>query len=180
MRRPLRLVLVLGALAGLVLALVRMLGRTGRPGPASLAPPPASLPATTPVVRNPVPVEVADPAPSPAAEADPAPSPGPEPAPVLPEAEMRADPEVRAEPEAQAAVAPEAGPEPAPGREAGEQPAWVAPVEGGCPGGYPIKAKVASGIYHRPGGQSYQRTRPDRCYADEAAAEADGFRAAKR
>ncbi|HEU5150804.1 MAG TPA: hypothetical protein VFU19_09920, partial [Iamia sp.] len=57
---------------------------------------------------------------------------------------------------------------------------WVAPVDGGCPEGYPIKAKVSSGIYHRPGGLSYERTNPDRCYADEAAAEADGFRAAKR
>ena len=58
--------------------------------------------------------------------------------------------------------------------------AWVAPVDGGCPDGYPIKAKESSGIYHRPGGLSYDRTRPDRCYADEVTAEADGFRAAKR
>ncbi len=57
---------------------------------------------------------------------------------------------------------------------------WVAPADGGCPGGYPIKAKESSGIYHRPGGLSYERTNPDRCYADEATAEADGFRAAKR
>ena len=56
----------------------------------------------------------------------------------------------------------------------------MAPVDGGCPDGYPIKAKEGSGIYHRPGGLSYERTRPDRCYADAAAAEADGFRAAKR
>lgn len=57
---------------------------------------------------------------------------------------------------------------------------WVDPVAGGCPDGHPIKAKVSSGIFHRPGGLSYERTRPDRCYASEAAAEADGFRAAKR
>jgi hypothetical protein len=43
-----------------------------------------------------------------------------------------------------------------------------------------VKAKLASGIYHRPGGQSYERTRPDRCYRDGGAAEADGLRAAKR
>jgi hypothetical protein len=43
-----------------------------------------------------------------------------------------------------------------------------------------VKAKLASGIYHRPGGQSYDRTRPDRCYRDDAAAEGDGLRAAKR
>lgn len=62
-----------------------------------------------------------------------------------------------------------------------EGPAWVEPTaEGDCPPGHPIKAKVASGIYHRPGGLSYDRTRPDRCYAAPEAAEADGFRAARR
>ena len=70
--------------------------------------------------------------------------------------------------------APAIGPEPEP------VAAWIAPVDGRCPDGYPIKAKESSGIYHRPGGLSYDRTGPDRCYPDEAAAEADGFRAAKR
>ncbi|HEV7721859.1 MAG TPA: hypothetical protein VGO60_11265 [Iamia sp.] len=67
-----------------------------------------------------------------------------------------------------------------PVRTAEPAPIWVAPVDGACPDGFPIKAKETSGIYHHPGGLSYARTRPDRCYADEAAAEADGFRAAKR
>ena len=62
----------------------------------------------------------------------------------------------------------------------GSEEPWVAPVDGGCPDGYPIKAKESSGIFHRPGGLSYERTNPDRCYADEASAVADGFRAAKR
>jgi hypothetical protein len=57
---------------------------------------------------------------------------------------------------------------------------WVDPDDGACPASYPVKAKLASGIYHCPGGQSYDRTRPDRCYRDRAAAEADGLRAAKR
>jgi len=57
---------------------------------------------------------------------------------------------------------------------------WVDPVDGACPDGYPIKAKVKSGIYHQPGGLAYERTNPDRCYADAASAEADGLRAAKR
>jgi len=56
---------------------------------------------------------------------------------------------------------------------------WIAPVEGGCPDGHPVKANVASGIYHVPGGRSYARTRPDRCYATSEDAEADGFRRAK-
>ncbi len=57
---------------------------------------------------------------------------------------------------------------------------WVAPIDGGCPPGYPIKAKTGSQIFHQPGGLSYERTRPDRCYPSPEAAEADGFRAAKR
>ena len=59
-------------------------------------------------------------------------------------------------------------------------PPWVDPDDGSCPPSHPVKAKLASGIYHRPGGQSYDRTRPDRCYRDPGAAEADGLRAAKR
>jgi hypothetical protein len=42
-----------------------------------------------------------------------------------------------------------------------------------------VKAKEGSGIYHLPGSSVYARTRPDRCYVDAAAAEADGYRAAK-
>jgi micrococcal nuclease len=43
-----------------------------------------------------------------------------------------------------------------------------------------VKAKDSSKIFHVPGGLSYDRTVPDRCYVDAAEAEADGFRAAKR
>lgn len=57
---------------------------------------------------------------------------------------------------------------------------WVAPVDGACPTTHPVKAKLASKIFHVPGGASYERTVPDRCYVDAAAAEADGLRAAKR
>lgn len=75
-------------------------------------------------------------------------------------------------------------PEP-PAPEAGEErpadeAAWVPPEEGSCPPGYPIKAKEASGIFHVPGGLAYDRTVPDRCYRDVAAAEADGYRQSKR
>jgi hypothetical protein len=57
---------------------------------------------------------------------------------------------------------------------------WVAPSAGVCPASHPIKAKVATGIFHLPGMANYGRTSPDRCYRDEAAAEADGLRRAKR
>lgn len=58
-------------------------------------------------------------------------------------------------------------------------PSWVEPDGEDCPLGYPIKAKVKSGIFHVPGGRNYDRTVPDRCYVDNAAAKADGLRAAK-
>jgi hypothetical protein len=58
--------------------------------------------------------------------------------------------------------------------------AWVEPVEGACPATHPVKAKMTSMIYHLPGMTAYARTRPDRCYSDEDAAQADGLRKAKR
>ncbi len=53
-------------------------------------------------------------------------------------------------------------------------------ADGSCPITHPIKGKLATGIYHRPGAFAYDRTRADRCYRDDEAAEADGLRAAKR
>ena len=58
--------------------------------------------------------------------------------------------------------------------------AWVVPEGDVCPTSHPVKGKVASKIFHLPGMLNYARTRPDRCYRDAAAAEADGLRAAKR
>lgn len=58
---------------------------------------------------------------------------------------------------------------------------WTEPAgDGSCPDGYPVKAKMGSKIFHSPGQLNYDRTTPDRCYVDAAAAEADGLRAAKR
>jgi hypothetical protein len=58
--------------------------------------------------------------------------------------------------------------------------AWVEPDGDACPATHPVKAKLASGIFHQPGGQMYDRTTPDRCYRDADAAIADGLRASKR
>ena len=83
--------------------------------------------------------------------------------------------------EVDVAVAP--GPEHSPVRAPGEDqtpPAWVEPDGGACPVTHPVKAKVQSGIFHLPGSPFYDRTRPDRCYRDGAAAEADGLRAPRR
>jgi hypothetical protein len=62
----------------------------------------------------------------------------------------------------------------------GVAPAWVEPDDGACPASHPVKAKIASGIFHVPGGLSYDRTQADRCYVDAAGAESDGLRPAKR
>jgi hypothetical protein len=162
----LRTTFLLGVLAGLVVALVRLLGREGRSAPASLGAPAPALPPAPPT-----PVAAPEPAPVVVEEVVAA-----EPAPLVAEDPVAPEPVPASEPEPgpDAPVAGAAEPLPF------DAPAWVAPVDGGCPEGYPIKAKESSRIFHRPGGLSYDRTRPDRCYADAAAAEADGFRAAKR
>lgn len=49
-----------------------------------------------------------------------------------------------------------------------------------CPSGYPIKGNASSRIYHLPGGQYYERTNPEQCFASTAAARAAGYRASKR
>jgi hypothetical protein len=71
-------------------------------------------------------------------------------------------------------------PQPAADAAAATNPAWVEPLpDGDCPDDYPVKAKVASGIFHVEGGRNYARTKPDRCYASAEAAEADGLRQSK-
>ena len=57
---------------------------------------------------------------------------------------------------------------------------WVEPAGDVCPTSHPVKAKLSSKIFHLPGMMNYERTNPDRCYADAAGAESDGLRAAKR
>ena len=62
----------------------------------------------------------------------------------------------------------------------------VAPVSAwDCPSTHPIKGNFTtySGercIYHVRGGQFYNRTKPEECYASAADARADGCRASKR
>jgi hypothetical protein len=74
-------------------------------------------------------------------------------------------------PPAAAAAAPESV-------TANTQQRWREPVDGACPDGYPIKV-AKSGIYHVPGGRSYDRTTAERCYVNADEAEADGYRRAK-
>lgn len=57
---------------------------------------------------------------------------------------------------------------------------WVGPTGRICPPSHPVKAKLSSRIFHLPGMAAYNRTTPDRCYADEPSAVEDGFIRAKR
>ena len=65
---------------------------------------------------------------------------------------------------------------PAPPVTLNEPQPWVSPDGRECPASHPVKAKAASGIYHLVGMANYERTIPDRCYLNPAAAEADGYR----
>jgi hypothetical protein len=97
----------------------------------------------------------------------------------------RVDPP-RARPKVDLSALQESPVEPAPKKKAAapkpkKLAPWVEPgPDGGAPDTHPIKAKMSSGIYHVPGGFNYARTKPDRCYLDVAAAEADGLRPSKR
>ena len=57
---------------------------------------------------------------------------------------------------------------------------WVQANDGVCPQSHPVKAKLSSKIFHIPGGRNYKSTKADRCYPDEASAQADGLRPALR
>jgi outer membrane biosynthesis protein TonB len=129
--------------------------------------------------------------------------------PEVPEPQEHLDEETRPAPAARTPVAPASAPAPAK-RPAERRPAgrsasrsatkkapakkapakaeggsqagapWVAPEGRECPPTHPVKAKLASKLFHLPGMLAYDRTVPDRCYVDAAAAEADGFQRAKR
>lgn len=79
-----------------------------------------------------------------------------------------------------AAPAKRAAKKSAGGRAASAPAPWIDPVGGVCPPSHPIKAKLSSKIFHLPGMFAYERTVPDRCYAESDQAVRDGFRQARR
>lgn len=158
LRRSFRFGLLAGVVTGLVVALARVLG--DREGAAPGAAPSPSGPRAVPD-------------PWPRLDVDPADA-APRPAPATPDASAPAAQPAEPEPRTAATAAPETG-------RAGEATrAWVEPTGDVCPTSHPVKAKLRSKIFHVPGGLSYARTRPDRCYVDPDAAAADGLRPAKR
>ena len=89
-------------------------------------------------------------------------------------------PRLESDPAVAAAPVARAVPDPSAPVVAPAATAWVEPTGGVCPTSHPVKAKLASKIFHLPGMANYERTNPDRCYLDAGAAEADGLRRAKR
>jgi len=154
-RRSFRFGLLLGLLAGVAFALVKIFGSHAGDEPATAVPPAAPWPRLTddPTVPSPATTHaVRDPD-----------APVPKAAPV------------GKEPAKKVAAAKKA-----PAKKKASAKAWVEPTGNVCPTSHPVKAKLASKIFHLPGMLNYDRTKPDRCYADAAKAEADGLRAAKR
>jgi hypothetical protein len=156
-RRLFRLVLRLSVLGGIGYAVVKVLQR--RDDGRALAPAP-TWPPVTPSSR-----------PDPLPRAEPSAAPAAPKAVVVPPAPGKAEKVEHAE---------QATPPPKPAAPKGGQ-TWVAPSSDGiCPSSHPIRAKLTSKLFHLPGMFAYDRTKPDRCYANESDAEADGLRKAKR
>lgn len=198
-RRSFRIGLTLGILAGLAVALAKILrsgsGDTAAPAPAPAPPwprlvtdpavPEAPTAALRPDPASPVPAAPASPEPV-APSAEPSSAPAPVDAPVVP---PQAEPEPAPAPPAAEPTAVAPAPAAGPAKKAAKKKAapkkkpasaWVEPKGAVCPTSHPVKAKLSSKIFHLPGMLNYERTNPDRCYRDEAAAEGDGLRAAKR
>lgn len=62
------------------------------------------------------------------------------------------------------------------------RPSSTTPIPGtwNCPSWAPIKGNASSMIYHVPGGAYYDRTKPEKCFSTESAAQAAGYRKSKR
>jgi hypothetical protein len=56
----------------------------------------------------------------------------------------------------------------------------AAPTGMTCPASHPIKGNRSSMLYHPPGGEFYDATRPEECFASPADAEAAGYRRSQR
>jgi len=173
LRRLIRRLLTLGVIGGVVWYVTKLL--RGDPVPAAnnelgTAAWPALAPTEDPVPRpSPEAAPVLDPDIEPSADAAKATTPPPEKAKPSPPKKAIASP------------TPSAHERPIQVRNA--DPArrpWIEVAGDAVPDTHPVKAKLKSGIYHLPGMLNYDRTVPDRWYADAEAAEADGLRPAKR
>jgi hypothetical protein len=177
----------------------------GTPG-ASLAPSPSAWPPLEAAVPTPAPVQVPEPEVAPVVATEepgliligdeplqePEPEPAPEaaasPSPVVPSPVVKPSKPVSKRP-----TVKKAAPKKDAAASVGDArvtkkmvvkkktlPPWVDPDGTICPQTHPVKGKLSSMIFQRPGNFAYDRTTPDRCYQSADAAEDDGLRAAKR
>jgi len=175
-RRSFRIGLTLGLLGGLVFALTKMLGPRPVQQPDAAPSPRPAAPTPTPT-STPAPVAAAPTVSASAPERAPAPEPAAE---IAPAAEPAAKPAPADAPAAEKAPPKKAAAKKAPAKKKPLVAIWVEPTGGVCPTSHPVKAKLASKIFHLPGMLNYDRTKPDRCYRDATGAEGDGLRPAKR
>ena len=171
LRRSFRFVFRAGIIGAAVAAVAKVVQgrRAGAPAP---------VPAAGPLPRESWPPLEPDPtphAPTTGTALQPDPE-APASAPVTDDVPLAPAPEASDLAPAPAPAPTDAGPDPI----AESDVAWVEPDGDVCPTTHPVKAKLASKIFHVPGGLSYARTKPDRCYRDAGTAEADGLRPAKR
>ena len=159
MVRLLRRVLRLGLLAGVGVGVLKAV--RGRKGPdpwadswVSTGPPGGTRPSPAPVAAASAPPAAGTTQPAPADPGKPAPS--------------RAAKPTRTGP---ARKSPTGKAEDPPGERL-----WVPANDGVCPQSHPVKAKLASKIFHTPSSRNYSRTKADLCYPDETSAQADGLR----
>jgi hypothetical protein len=198
-RRSFRIGLRLGLLFGVAFALVKTVQSRRT---ASQVPPPAPwepivdtprpAPRPEPVVEEPVVDEVGEPIlePAPPEEellhTEVSPVDAPDPAlDVIPEPPHEVTAPVKKVaakklPAAKKAATPRKAVAKKAAKKAAALPGFVEPEGGVCPPTHPVKAKLASRLFHLPGMFAYDRTRPDRCYLDADTAVADGFTSAKR
>jgi hypothetical protein len=170
MVRLLRRVLRLGVLAGVGVGVLKVVRGRKAPDPwadswVSTGPPGGTRP-------SPAPVAAAAPKPPAPSETAAASLATPPPASPQPPAPSRASKPTRTGP---ARKSPTGKAEDPPGERL-----WVPANDGVCPQSHPVKAKLSSKIFHTPGGRNYKSTKADRCYPDEASAQADGLRPALR
>jgi hypothetical protein len=175
-RRSFRIGLVLGLIAGVAFALAKILGPRADDDAGLVTSPTTPWPRLTedPAVPAP-PRERAIPDPATKAPAHLIPD-----GPAVEEAVVAPEPAPSPAPRKPAAAKKAAAAKQAPAKRKAPAKAWVEPKGTVCPTSHPVKAKLSSKIFHLPGMLNYERTNPDRCYADAKKAEADGLRPAKR
>lgn len=200
LRRTAKISVRLGVLVVIALVIKKLLDAQ-KQSPAPVVPvrpptpkPDARIPDPEPAAATVEEATEVEPEPEPDPEPEPTPEPKPEPAPEPapepePERPLRAEP-LKAKKAAKkatkkaakkAAPADRAAPQNVtPDTPVGAILSWVEPVGGVCPPSHPIKAKLGSRVFRRPGMASYENSKPDRCYASEGAARRGGFNEAQR